>query len=243
VIIGLQPRDRNVKVKGIFFDAAGTLFSSVRPIGQSYALLAQDHGMEVSSKDIEERFQGCFSSTPPLAFPDSPPERIQELERAWWRELVRRIFQPFGPFARFEEYFSELFAYFSKPEAWTLHEGTLDTLALLRERPVILGVISNFDSRLFGILEGLSIASYFDSVFISSRVGYAKPSPEIFHAALQTHRLTAAETVYLGDTPETDMIGARRAGLHAVLLDPRQAQSEVSPRIQAVKEILTLVDG
>ncbi len=56
MIIGLQPRDRDVKVKGIFFDAAGTLFSSVRPIGQSYALLAQDYGMEVSSKDIEERF-------------------------------------------------------------------------------------------------------------------------------------------------------------------------------------------
>lgn len=230
-------------LKAILFDAAGTLFTSVRPVGESYALLAKRYGMEVSGTEIARRFRSCFSSAPPLIFPGTTGDKIKGLERSWWRELVRRIFEPFGPFVHFEEYFSELFGYFSKADAWLLYDDTIETLSTLRKKGLILGVISNFDSRLFGILDGLGIASHFDSILISSQVGYAKPAAEIYQAALSLHRLNPEEAMFVGDSPGTDIAGATSAGLEAVLLDPSATRGRDSvTRIRSLKEILILID-
>ncbi len=112
-------------LKAIFFDAAGTLFTSVRPVGESYALIAKRYGIEVSGAETARRFRSCFSSAPPLAFPGATGDQLKELERSWWKELVQRIFEPSGPFVRFDEYFSELFGYFSKADSWSLYNDTI----------------------------------------------------------------------------------------------------------------------
>ena len=80
---------------------------------------------------------------------------------------------------------------------------------------MILDVISNFDSRLNGILEGLGVAHRFEHIFISSRAGYAKPAPQIFHAALEQHGLRAGDALHVGDSEESDFRGANDAGLQA----------------------------
>ncbi len=233
-----------MRLKAVFFDAAGTLIKTVRPVGESYALFASKYDCEIPPVEISQRFQICFASAPPLAFPEADAKDIPRLEREWWKELVRRIFEPWGPFARFEDYFSELFAYFSKPEAWSLYGDVEETLTLLRERKLILDVISNFDSRLLGILEGLGIAGCFDNILISSRVGFAKPAPEIFHSALQLHSLKGEETLHVGDSPDKDAAAASSAGLTGVLLDRKgKASSNRSRRVRDLKGVLPLIDG
>jgi len=230
-------------LKAFFFDAAGTLIETAQPVGESYALLAQRYGMEVAPGEIGERFQSCFSSAPPLAFPGAPAEQLQGLERGWWKNLVSRIYEPYGPFDHFDDYFSELFGYFGKADAWSLYPETAEVLSVLKHRGFILQVISNFDSRLFGILDGLGIASGFDSIVISSRAGYAKPAPEIFHAALRLNHLRAAETMHIGDSSDKDAAGASAAGLTGVLLDRSgRAGLHSTLRIRNLKELFSLVD-
>jgi len=193
--------------------------------------------------EARERFRSCFSSAPPIAFPGASSNDLPNLERAWWKDLVRRVFEPWGSFERFDECFSDLFRYFSRPDSWSLFPEAVETLSALRGQGLILAVISNFDSRLFGILDGLGIDSWFHSIFISSRVGYAKPAPEIFRAALELYRLKAAETLHIGDSPEKDAAGANNAGLTGVLLD-RNGRSRMDSllRVRDLREILTLVE-
>jgi len=231
-------------IKAVFFDAAGTLIKSAAPVGESYALLAKRYGLEVSPEEITERFRTCFSSAPPLAFPGAETENLQGLERQWWRELVGKIFQPYGHFARFNDYFSELFSYFGRSEAWSLYPEIKETLAALREHGLILEVVSNFDSRLYGILDGLGLAGWFDSVVISSRVGYAKPAPEIFHAALRLHRLKPGEALHVGDSLDKDAAGASNAGLMGVLVD-RDGGVVLEPPLQVrnLTELVALVES
>src|SRR5262244_3365919 len=95
-------------IKAIFFDAAGTLIKPARQVGETYSLLARKYGVEVSPAEIAERFRLCFHAAPPLAFPGAALARIEELERAWWQDLVRRIFEPRDGFRRFDDYFAEL---------------------------------------------------------------------------------------------------------------------------------------
>src|SRR5262245_51871311 len=174
----------SMTIKAVYFDAAGTLFKPARRVGESYAAIAEKYGKKVSPSDLFERFHVCFDGAPRLAFPGAPSGEIDRLERDWWRSLVNRVFEPFGRFDRFEEYFAELFDYFAEPKAWALFPEVRETLSMLKQRDVKLAVISNFDSRLLRILEGLGIGSWFSDVFISSRIGYAKPDRRIFEIAL-----------------------------------------------------------
>ena len=230
-------------IKAIFFDAAGTLIKPARRVGETYSVLAQKYGVEPSAAEITERFRLCFHSAPPLAFPGTPATRIEDLERAWWKELVRRVFEPWDGFQRFDDYFAELFAYFAQPDAWALYPEVAETLPVLERRGLVLSVISNFDSRLIGILQGLGAAHWFEHIFVSSRVGYAKPDRQIFHTALERHSLEAGDALHVGDSEEKDLLGANRAGLKGVLVERNGAgNSNLSPRITSLRSIPSLLD-
>lgn len=230
-------------IQGIFFDAAGTLIQPARRVGDSYAQLAGHYGFEVAPSEITARFRSCFTSAPPLAFPHIPVSALGELERNWWKELVHRVFEPWGPFPGFDDYFAELFAYFARPDAWELYPEVLETLATLKKQGLILDVISNFDSRLIGILEGLGTDGYFEQIFISSRIGYAKPAREIFQAALDAHAVAAENIIHVGDSEEKDFLGAINAGLKAILIDRRSGPgTKGSCTIRTLKEVIPHVN-
>jgi putative hydrolase of the HAD superfamily len=232
----------------VFFDAAGTLFTVKGSVGEVYARLAREYGKEVAIADLEAGFRRCFATAPPMAFPGAAPEDIARLERRWWYELVQNVFALLGPFPRFAAYFDALFSYFAQAESWQLYPEVLDTLVALQHRGLRLGIISNFDSRLFGLLEGVGLAQFFEPVMISTQVGAAKPARAIFTQAL-THvahfGLAPHEVIHVGDSYEADIIGAQGAGLTPILIDrvgpSRQAASYV--RIQNLVELLDLVDG
>ncbi|MBI2361561.1 MAG: HAD-IA family hydrolase [Deltaproteobacteria bacterium] len=231
-----------INYKAIFFDAAGTLISTSRPVGESYALLARRYGIGVDPGELTRRFRSCFAAAPPLAFPGVPAGRIKQVERQWWKDLVRTIFEPFGSFTRFDDYFAELFEYFSRAEAWSLYPEVQDTLFSLRRRGLNVTIISNFDSRLFGILDGLGISTWVDSVVISSQAGYAKPAREIFLQALDLHQIKAEEAMHVGDSPENDASGACAAGLTGVLLDRNgNGASHSYLRVRTLTEILGVI--
>jgi putative hydrolase of the HAD superfamily len=230
--------------RAVFFDAAGTLFETRRPVGETYAALAGSYGKEVLAAEIQERFRRTFATMPPLAF-SAAGAAIAELERGWWREFVRRVFEPYGPFPDFDSYFARLFSHFARASSWILYPETIEVLAALRARGLDLGVISNFDSRLRGILEGLGIDRYFSAVVLSSEAGYAKPSKEIFAAALARLRIEdPATAMHVGDAPENDALGAARAGLIGVLVR-RDGKPADGPfyAVQDLRGILPLIES
>ena len=219
-------------IKAVFFDAAGTLIKPARRVGESYARLAEKYGLNVASSKLTERFRCCFDAAPPLAFPGANLSHLSALEREWWRNLVLRVFEPWGRFERFDDYFAELFEYFAGAAAWKLYPEVAATLSALKQRGLVLDVISNFDSRLRRILAGLGVGECFDEVFVSSAVGHAKPDRRIFQAALQKHGLTPGQAAHIGDSETNDVRGATDAGLTAILID-RDAQPS-SPSLSCV---------
>lgn len=231
-------------IRAIFFDAAGTLLTVRGSVGEIYAQLARLYGKAATAAQLEEQFRRCFSQMPPLAFPGAAPERLPALERQWWHDLVQRIFAPLGPFPAFEAYFTALFDRFAHPDAWQLYADTEETLRQLRRRGVSLGIISNFDSRLFGILEGMGIAPLFDTVVISTRAGAAKPAREIFLQALSALGVRAEEALHVGDSYDADVVGARAAGLVPVLIDrhPVRAPSRYGLTIRSLAELPAVLD-
>lgn len=99
------------------------------------------------------------------------------------------------------------------PEAFT-------ALALLRESGVRAAVISNSNGTVRSILGILGLAPHLEFVLDSAEVGIEKPDPRIFALALERARLDPEDAVYIGDLFSIDVLGARAAGLEAILLDP-----------------------
>src|SRR6266508_690911 len=230
-------------IKAVFFDAAGTLIKPAKRVGDSYAAIAAKHGKNVLAADIAERFRLCFDLAPRLAFPGVTEPCLGALERDWWKQLVARVFEPWSPFEKFDEYFAELFVYFAEPGAWSLYPEVPETLSALKERGLVLGVISNFDSRLVQILNGLGAGSSFEEIFISSRVGYAKPDPRIFQVALNRHGLRPENAIHVGDNETIDLHGANNAGLRGVLVDRANGTSPADrDRVTSLKAIVSMLD-
>jgi putative hydrolase of the HAD superfamily len=205
----------------VFFDAAGTLFHTREPAGLSYAKIARRFGVQADERLVIESFRRAFAAAPGLAFGLAhEPVRLRHLEREWWYQLVRATFAGLGDFADFDAYFDALFAFFADPANWTCDPDAPVLLRALRESGLRLGVISNFDYRIYAILEALDLGRHFESITISSEAGYAKPAPEIFRMALQRYSVPAADALHVGDSEALDVAGARAAGLAAVLVDP-----------------------
>ena len=93
-------------------------------------------------------------------------------------------------------------------------------LRLARTRGFAVGVISNSNGWVEWILESVGLRRHLDFVLDSHVVGVEKPDAAIFEMALARGGVRPAETLYVGDLYAVDILGARRAGLTAILLDP-----------------------
>ncbi len=210
-------------VKAVLFDAVGTLFRLRVPVGAVYLQHARRFGFDsplASEEGLVNGFARSFRARPPLAFGRESAERVPALEFEWWRELVREVFEPYGAFPRFDEFFQSLFEAFAGSRHWILEPGCVDVLGRLRERGARTAVVSNFDSRLLSVLEGLGIVRFFDVIVVSSHCPTAKPDPGIFLTACTRLGVPPAESLHIGDSPVEDFQGAQSAGLRAVLYDP-----------------------
>jgi putative hydrolase of the HAD superfamily len=208
-------------LKAIFFDAAGTLFEPREPVGSTYARIARAYGVNATDEAVSAGFRRVFHHAAGLAFgPNRNASELRILEYRWWHELVAASFEGLGTFTDFDAYFEELFAYFAEPDHWQLDPEAPPMLRYLQDRGFGLGMISNFDYRLYRILDGLGLSGYFQSVTISSEAGYAKPAKEIFIIALGKHHAAPEAAMHVGDAEHLDVVGANNAGIAAVLLDP-----------------------
>lgn len=238
--------DKQVMTRAVFFDAVGTLFEAREPIGHSYARIARKHGLAARGDEVNAAFYRAFSAAPALAFgAGHSSAELRRLEREWWYRLVTETFSGLGEFDDFDAFFDELFAYFGSPECWTLVPAAPALLCRLRQNAIHLGIISNLDHRLYGILDGLDLASYFDSITISSEAGFAKPAREIFRRALSSARVAANEAVHVGDSELTDRQGASAAGMAAILIDPRLDGPEIvrddTARVGSLASVMKVV--
>ncbi len=230
-------------IRVVFFDAAGTLFHVNGSVAEIYLQHAVQFGFPQTRDSltaIQQAFSRAFHDAPPPVFAATEPAQIKQSERLWWFDVVHNVFYRVGMFERFDDFFERVFQVFEDPKSWKLFPDTLPALTKLQEQGIELGIISNFDSRLFAVMRGLGIAQSFDTVTISSLAHAAKPSPKIFQQALEKHAVDPEEAMHVGDSLSDDVEGATKAGLQAVLLD-RQGRYPATgvKTIRSLDELLT----
>ena len=102
---------------------------------------------------------------------------------------------------------------------WLPFKGVSEVLNTLKKDSIGLGVISNWDCTARDVLSAAGLIDYFDHLIISCEVGVNKPDPQIFKLALQTADVKAQECIYVGDNYYDDVLGSRKVGMVAVIIN------------------------
>jgi len=203
--------------EALLLDAMGTLIGLRTSVGTSYAEAAAGHGIELDAADIDRAFPRVLRQAPPLAFAGLSGEALLAAERRWWGERIEEVLQAAGAPQAPMELQHQLFDRFADPSLWLVYDDVPDRLAHWHRSGLRLAVVSNFDQRLHGLLEGLGLARWMEVVVVSSQAGAAKPSAEPFRQALASLGLRPDQAWHVGDSPE-DAEGARAAGLPCLLV-------------------------
>ena len=113
-----------------------------------------------------------------------------------------------------------------------LKEGVTETLTALhgRYRLGLVSVTGVSAGRLMrGILEKQGVLDYFEALAFSDEVGYVKPDPRLFMAALEALGVEPGKAVHVGDSVKSDVLGAKNAGMQTVWLKTRDQAMVAEP--------------
>ena len=227
------------KLKGLLFDVGGILLTI------DYGILAAEakNVVKDESPSFEHFDQAEKLSRPKLdnylktATSESSNTRRNFMTDIWstaWS--LAKLDTPGEP--KFIEWAKRIEEMHERINLW--RKAPLDAhkaLSKLKQAGYVLGVVSNADGRVAGLLAESDLAKYFKVILDSHIEGVEKPNPEIFKRALERLELQAEETVFLGDFYSVDMVGARRAGLGATLMDPLKCwQVDDVPKVQSLTD-------
>ncbi len=243
-----------MKITTILFDAGFTLIRIHPSLGEVYARAARDLGSPFPADRFQEIGLRIWNEVTLPQYRTDLRSSDEIEHRFWWdyNQIIIGELRKEGLDVPFEPWFERLLKDFARPETWAPLTGVEETLQALADRGFALGVVSNWDSRLPGVLDGLGLGRHFRMVLTSSEAGYRKPSPHIFQKALEIMDVRPGECLHVGDSVQDDVVGARASGILAVHLRHGKIGQkapfgatvpEAAHVIASLPELLGILDG
>jgi len=203
------------------------------------------HGLPVDAAELAERV----------------PEAEEALRRAWrddrwaWADdrTIQRIWTDYYtvllapllaglPAGEAETAIAAVVRAFDGAASYALYPDVIPALRALKGRGLTLGVISDWGIGLGLILRHHDLVRYFDFAVASAAVRLAKPDPALFETALRRADAIADYAVHIGDSYVLDVLGARAAGIAAVLIDRQKRHDAGDVDCPVVPDLYGLLD-
>jgi putative hydrolase of the HAD superfamily len=224
--------------RAVLLDALGTVVELEPPWPSLRATLATRHGIEVTEEEAKRAMLAEMGYYKSHHHEGSDDSTLADLRRRCAGVLRERLSQTA------ELSLEEMTDALLDSLRFTPYPDAAPALAELREAGLRLAIVSNWDCSLRSVLAGLGLAGAVDAIVVSAEAGARKPDAAIFHTALRELRREPGEAIFVGDSLETDVLGARAAGLRPLLLDRQTgghtAEADVE-RIFSLQDLVELV--
>jgi putative hydrolase of the HAD superfamily len=196
----------------------GTLLHPAVAVAQTYAAVGHRFGSRLTTAKIAKNFRKAYVREE-LADRQMEWRTDEERERRRWQNIVASTLEDVNdPDACFRE----LFDHYARPQSWRLTPAVGRLLHELDERKMILGIASNYDSRLRSVVAGFEELTPLKHLLVSSEIGYRKPAQRFFEAMMSCAACHPSDVVYVGDDIVNDVEAARSNGLRAALFNARE---------------------
>ena len=231
-------------IRAILYDAGRTLIQPRLEAPDIWDFLGDQLGMKLAREralpDVGHHFYSRFGEDGMGAY-DS-----DERARSFWASYYIQAMRETGvdlPKDTLQSAADALYDWYQEPEQWLPYPESLETLKRAHEQGLSQGIISDWGTDLVPILHAHEITQHLNFVVASAAVGAAKPHPDIFRYALVRARLQPHEVLYVGDSYISDVLGARTAGIAAVLIDREGRAPEVDcPVVTSLLGLFDLLD-
>jgi putative hydrolase of the HAD superfamily len=208
------------QIRYVFFDAGETLVHPHPSFPELLTETLHEEGHGVDAAFVRDRLWVVSERFLKAAQESELWTTSAEKSRAFWSSIYQTFIGELG--IEWTEHLADtLYATFTDISNYRLFEDVPDVLELLHARGLKLGIVSNFEEWLEGLLEALRVTRFFDVRVISGREGVEKPDPKIFLLALNRAGAAPDEAAYVGDNVHFDVEPAAELGMHPVLLDRR----------------------
>ncbi|MBI5232211.1 MAG: HAD-IA family hydrolase [Coriobacteriales bacterium] len=217
-------------IRAVFFDVGNTLLYPYPSVSEVVRQVLETEG-HVHDLDAIDAWMPLVD--------EYYEERYREDDTFWtdegathevWVGMYALLCRKLGVEEDAERLAHAVYEEFGDASRWRAYEDVGRTFGMLRECGVKIGLISNWDSRLRGIIERLGLGEYVDTIVSSADVGLHKPDPRIFELALGHVGVSARDAAHVGDHEYADVLGATGVGMTPVLID-RHGGPEPSPHL------------
>jgi putative hydrolase of the HAD superfamily len=226
-------------IKAVFFDLYFTLVGYEPSQEEIEAALLHNFGIDVSPEALRRPLAVANESIFQAMIHRPMNQRSKEEMMTLYAQFHRNILQEAGLKASENVIMGLLAGMLQAKMKLVLFNDVLPALDDLKGRGLTLGLISNVERNMTGALDELGLSTRLDVVVTSQDAGANKPQPEIFRFALRKAGLQPAEAIYIGDQYQVDVVGARSAGMKAILLDRAGFHEDITdcPRIRSLTEV------
>lgn len=194
----------------VLFDFGGTLDANGIPWKERMLAILQREGVQRPNEELTQAFYQADDSLVGTISPGLSFQQTVEL-------LVQRLLQALGIA---NDMLSQKISGYFIQEAQDQISTNVTFLTELSHH-YRLGIVSNFYGNLATVCHDVGLAPFFGEMIDSTTVGYTKPDPDIFSAALTTLHSSPAQAVFIGDSLHRDMAGARNIGMAHIWLTPK----------------------
>ncbi|HVM30543.1 MAG TPA: HAD family hydrolase [Candidatus Limnocylindrales bacterium] len=239
---------QSLRPKVVFLDVGDTLVRAHPSWAAVYRQGLFDCGIEVTEAELEQVLL-AETSKGGWWLSEEPFDPTEEESFARIKEFDSMVLGRLGYPDLSDEVFRAIEAAFARRAAWYVYPDVEPAVTAMRQAGLRLAVISNWVWGGPELIHDLELARHFETLVVSARVGFQKPHEGIFRLALQRMAVSPEDAMHVGDSYAADVLGARRVGIHPVLIDrsgkePEQTRHERGePDLAIVRDLYELLEN
>ena len=206
-------------LRAVFFDVGNTLVYPYPSVGEvcRQVLAEEGHIHDLSAIDaylplVDQFYEDRYRSDDTFWTDEAETSQV-------WVGMYSLLCRKLGIDVGAERIARRVYDEFGDSGRWRAYDDVAPAFERLRARGLRLGLISNWDSRLQRIIDGLGLGELLDTVVSSADVGLHKPDPRIFELACERLGVTPQQAAHVGDHHYADIVGASAVGMLPVLID------------------------
>lgn len=231
-------------LRAVFFDVGNTLLKPYPSVPEvcRQVLAEAGHMRDLSAIDelmplVDEYYEDRYREDDTFWTDEGETSQV-------WVGMYSILCRKLGLEDQAEELARSVYDKFGDPAHWRLYPDVEPGFRRLQAAGSKIGIISNWDARLTGLMTGLGLAPYLDTIVCSAEVGLHKPDPRIFELACSRLDLEPGEAAHVGDHHYADVLGAEASGMTAVLIDRHGAEKPRHGRfIRTLDDLESALEG
>jgi putative hydrolase of the HAD superfamily len=230
----------------VLFDMGYTLVYFDPPQETIVQTAMHASGVPLSVEQIQRATEAVwgryYEDAETATFPATPEYDAQTQRELGLKMLAQLGLE--GDESTLQSYADAIESEFDRPGTIRPYPEVRSVLDALQERGLRLGILSNWSWNLRDRVAQAGLDGYFELIWASAYAGRHKPHPEIFHQALTKMGISPEDALYVGDSYWHDIVGARGAGLSAVLVDREGTTDDPDwPVIRDLRGLLELLEA